>query len=115
MMRVLFPVLRTLVYAGLAWFMWRLVAIWAMSFDTNFKIVLPGWTIPIGGAIGVFGIMLTIICFFQFAIIGQGTFVHFDAPKKFVASGIYKYIRNPMYLGVLLIFTGYAFFYHSIS
>ena len=62
-----------------------------------------------------FGIVLTAICFFEFAIIGQGTFIHFDAPKKFVATGTYKYVRNPMYLGVLLIFIGYALLYHSIS
>jgi protein-S-isoprenylcysteine O-methyltransferase Ste14 len=95
--------------------MWRLVAEWAMTFDKDFNIVLPEWTIycavPVLGA----GIVLTVICLFQFATDGQGTFVHFDAPAKFVASGAYKYSRNPMYLGVLLIFSGYALLYHSVA
>jgi protein-S-isoprenylcysteine O-methyltransferase Ste14 len=114
-MRSLFQVIRTLIYAALVYFMWRFVAMWAMTFDTNFKITLPKWTIALGIPILVIGIVLTAICFFEFAIIGQGTFIHFDAPKKFVATGTYKYVRNPMYLGVLLIFIGYGFLYHSIS
>ena len=114
-MRILFPIIRTLVYATLVYFMWRFVAMWVMTFDTNLKIVLPEWTIALGIPILVIGIVITVICFFEFIFIGQGTFIHFDAPRKFVASGIYKHVRNPMYLGVLLIFIGYALLYHSIS
>jgi protein-S-isoprenylcysteine O-methyltransferase Ste14 len=47
--------------------------------------------------------------------VGEGTFIHFDAPKHFVAAGVYSIVRNPMYLGVLLIFLGYALCYHSIA
>ena len=114
-MRILFTLIRTLIYATLVYFMWRFVAMRAITFDTNFKIALPKWTIALGIPILVTGIVLAAICFFEFVFIGQGTFIHFDAPKKFVASGTYKYIRNPMYLGVLLIFIGYALLYHSIS
>lgn len=114
-MRILFPVIRTIIYITIVYFMWRFVALRAMTFDTNFKMALPKWTIALGIPIVVIGIVLTAICIFEFAAIGQGTFIHFDAPKKFVASGTYKYVRNPMYLGVLLIFIGYALLYHSVS
>ena len=70
--------------------MWRLVAMQVMTFDTRFKMALPGWTKVLAIPILVFGIVLTAICFFEFAVIGQGTFIHFDAPKKFVATGTYK-------------------------
>jgi protein-S-isoprenylcysteine O-methyltransferase Ste14 len=95
--------------------MWRFFATWAMTFDKGLKITLPNWTIALGIPILIFGILLTAICFCEFAIIGQGTFIHFDAPKKFVATGSYKYVRNPMYLGVLLIFIGYSLINNSIS
>jgi protein-S-isoprenylcysteine O-methyltransferase Ste14 len=95
--------------------MWRYVAMQTMTLDPKFNLALPGWVLFIGLPILIAGSLLTLICFFEFAIIGQGTFIHFDAPRKFVATGTYKYVRNPMYLGVLLIFVGYALIYHSLS
>jgi protein-S-isoprenylcysteine O-methyltransferase Ste14 len=88
---------------------------WVMRFDTNFMVALPGWTTVPGILILAIGIIFVAVCLFEFVFVGQGTFIHLDAPKKFVTSGIYKYTRNPMYLGVLLIFIGYALLHHSIS
>ena len=87
----------------------------AMTFDTKLKIALPKWTMAFGIPILIAGLVLAAICLFEFVFVGHGTFIHFDAPKKFVISGTYKYVRNPMYLGVLLMFIGYALLYHSLS
>ena len=37
----------------------------------------------------------------------------FDPPKKLVARGMYRYTRNPMYTGVLLILIGEALLFMS--
>ena len=42
----------------------------------------------------------------SFARIGRGTLAPFDETRKLVIAGLYKYVRNPMYIGVLLILLG---------
>ncbi len=52
-------------------------------------------------------------CLFDFALIGRGTPAPIDAPKNLVVHGVYRYVRNPMYLGILLIVTGWVIFFQS--
>jgi protein-S-isoprenylcysteine O-methyltransferase Ste14 len=44
----------------------------------------------------------------DFATFGRGTPLPIDAPSKLVVRGLYRYTRNPMYLGVLLVILGWA-------
>ncbi|MFY9570940.1 MAG: isoprenylcysteine carboxylmethyltransferase family protein, partial [Blastocatellia bacterium] len=37
----------------------------------------------------------------------------FDPPKKLVVRGLYKYVRNPMYVGVLSLVLGEALWFES--
>jgi protein-S-isoprenylcysteine O-methyltransferase Ste14 len=41
--------------------------------------------------------------FWGFALRGHGTPAPIAPPKKLVVVGLHRYVRNPMYLGVLLI------------
>ena len=45
--------------------------------------------------------------FWNFLIEGRGTPAPVDPPKELVAVGFYRYVRNPMYFGVLLILIGH--------
>ena len=45
--------------------------------------------------------------FWDFTIWGGGTPLPADPPKELVISGFYRYVRNPIYVGVLLIFLGH--------
>ncbi len=60
--------------------------------------------------IGVITIILALIpilhSFHLFKIIGNGTPVPIEPPKKLVVAGLYKYTRNPMYLSHIIIFLG---------
>ena len=115
-MRVTFPIIRTLAYAVLVFFMWRFVGMQALRFDAKLSFTFPGWTTAIGIPLLIAGVVLTTISLAEFALIGKGTFVHFDPPKEFIASGVYKFSRNPMYLGVLLIFIASGLiYYQSVS
>ena len=46
-------------------------------------------------------------CFWDFLVKGRGTPAPIDPPKELVVSGLYNYVRNPMYVGVLLVIVGH--------
>ena len=39
----------------------------------------------------------------SFARVGKGTLAPFDETQKLIVVGLYRYVRNPMYVGVILI------------
>jgi protein-S-isoprenylcysteine O-methyltransferase Ste14 len=50
----------------------------------------------------------------DFAVTGRGTLAPVDPPKTLVVRGWYRYVRNPMYVGVLLIVVGEAILFGSL-
>ena len=52
-------------------------------------------------------------CLWDFATFGRGTPAPIDAPKRLVVRGLYRYVRNPMYVGVLLVIAGWAVLFQS--
>lgn len=61
------------------------------------------------------GIIILFNCIFRFAVEGRGTLSPADPTKKLVIKGLYKFSRNPMYIGVVLILTGEAIFFNSFN
>ncbi|MEW6210946.1 MAG: isoprenylcysteine carboxylmethyltransferase family protein [Acidobacteriota bacterium] len=61
----------------------------------------------------LFGAAIYFWCLWDFATKGGGTPAPIDAPKRLVVHGLYKYVRNPMYIGVLLVIAGWAVFFQS--
>lgn len=47
-------------------------------------------------------------CLWDFAVTGRGTPAPIDPPKRLVVRGLYRHVRNPMYLGVLLVVAAWA-------
>ena len=45
-------------------------------------------------------------CIFEFARSGRGTLSPLDPPRQLVVRGLYRYVRNPMYLSVTVIVLG---------
>jgi len=52
-------------------------------------------------------------CVWDFATFGRGTPAPIDAPKDLVVRGLYRYGRNPMYVGVLCVILGWAALFRS--
>jgi protein-S-isoprenylcysteine O-methyltransferase Ste14 len=52
-------------------------------------------------------------CVWDFATFGRGTPAPIDAPRRLVVRGLYRYTRNPMYLGVLTVVLGWAVFFQT--
>ena len=61
------------------------------------------------------GLAILLYCIGLFAKKGKGTLSPADPTKKLVASGLYKFSRNPMYVGVMLMLIADAAFFSSIS
>jgi protein-S-isoprenylcysteine O-methyltransferase Ste14 len=61
----------------------------------------------------VSGAILAIWCIATFIVIGRGTPAPFDPPRRLVAVGPYRLVRNPMYIGAGLALAGAALFYGS--
>lgn len=53
------------------------------------------------------GSLMILRSFWDFTLKGRGTPVPSDPPKELVITGFYRYVRNPIYVGVLLIFLGH--------
>ncbi len=52
--------------------------------------------------------------FWNFVAQGRGTPAPVDPPKELVMTGFYRYVRNPMHVGVLAINIGYFLWFKSI-
>ena len=59
------------------------------------------------------GISIYLWCVWHFAVTGRGTPAPIDGPKRIVTLGLYRYVRNPMYVGVLLVIAGWSLFFGS--
>jgi protein-S-isoprenylcysteine O-methyltransferase Ste14 len=59
------------------------------------------------------GIVLLIACVREFYVTGRGTLAPWAPPATLVTAGLYKWSRNPMYVAVLLILSGWAIGFQS--
>jgi len=66
--------------------------------------------LPLAGGVAIY-----LVCVWQFAVNGRGTPAPFDPPKKLVVRGLYRWVRNPMYLGVLLVVLGEVILFRDLT
>jgi protein-S-isoprenylcysteine O-methyltransferase Ste14 len=109
MTRVL-AVLRTTLYMTGFVLVWWWVAMRVSAWD--WALLPPGVRAP-GVALMLLGAALGLWCGALFAWRGDGTPAPFDAPRQFVAVGPYRWVRNPMYVGGLLLLIGFALWLRS--
>ena len=86
-------------------------------------VLIPQWLLSPAGARGslalgisrylgllliLAGVLIYLRCAWDFTFAGRGTPAPIDPPKDLVVQGLYKYVRNPMYVGVLSTVIGQA-------
>ncbi len=59
------------------------------------------------------GALTYLWCAWDFTFTGRGTPAPIDPPKELVVKGLYRYVRNPMYVGITLILLGEALLFES--
>lgn len=95
-------------------------AFWTIAFPGFFAGYVPWrwfgvsrvdlrWTNPLhlfGVLLIALGAILLLTCIYEFAARGRGTLSPVDPARELVVQGLYRYVRNPMYLSVLTIVAG---------
>jgi protein-S-isoprenylcysteine O-methyltransferase Ste14 len=61
------------------------------------------------------GVILLAACIWEFATRGRGTLSPLDPPRQLVVRGLYRYVRNPMYLSVTAIVLGEVLLTRSMA
>ncbi len=78
------------------------------------SISYPPWTLIPALILLAPGVILVLWTWIQF-IRARGTPVPLNPPQELITSGLYAYSRNPMVLGIFLIFFGSAIWMGSLS
>lgn len=75
------------------------------------------WSIlnVIGLCLMLIGLSILLSCILRFATEGKGTISPLDPTKNLVAKGLYRYSRNPMYLGAMTLLIGETLFSSSLA
>jgi protein-S-isoprenylcysteine O-methyltransferase Ste14 len=79
------------------------------------------WTIPskinliLGITVGGIGLTVMFFTISSFIRIGKGTLAPWTPTKKLVVVGLYRYVRNPMILGVFAVLLGEATVFSSLQ
>jgi protein-S-isoprenylcysteine O-methyltransferase Ste14 len=91
-------------------------------------VLIPRWLLAAGpeghraalGALHYLGLLPILLgaagylrCAWDFATAGRGTPAPLDPPKALVVRGLYRVVRNPMYVAVLLVLFGEALLFGS--
>jgi protein-S-isoprenylcysteine O-methyltransferase Ste14 len=92
--------------AGFFW-LWAWIALSLQPLD-RYLGALPEGSTTAGVVLVAAGAWLAGWCVIAFVVRGRGTPAPFDPPRQFVATGPYRVVRNPMYVGGVLLLLGFG-------
>lgn len=107
--------------------LFRAVA-WAMVLPGTVTVVVPylivfvwrpaqiskwEWHLAPAVVLILIGAGILLYCIGSFAVVGRGTLSAVDPPRHLVVRGLYHYVRNPMYVGIVTILLGEAGLFKS--
>jgi protein-S-isoprenylcysteine O-methyltransferase Ste14 len=100
--------------------------VYILLFPGLLMVILPIWLIGRDSALFSFGVLrwlavplwlagavVGLWCAWDITTKGRGAPIPIDPPRELVVSGLYRHVRNPIYLGALAIYVGYAFWHPS--
>ena len=90
------------------------VAVLVPLLITRGSMMSVGWLSLPGLLLLVVGLLIYCWCVWDFATFGRGTPAPIDAPKHLVVRGLYRHMRNPMYVSVLLVIFGWGVLYADL-
>jgi protein-S-isoprenylcysteine O-methyltransferase Ste14 len=115
MLQQAFVAVRGVLYACGFVLLWAWLAVSVRPFDARIPFTVSPLLGPVGVVVALLGALLAAWCIAAFIAKGRGTPAPFDPPREFVATGPYRYVRNPMYLGGLGVLLGAGLYLASPS
>jgi protein-S-isoprenylcysteine O-methyltransferase Ste14 len=85
----------------------------ALMADRFWPFTLPRPLEPLAWPLVILGAFLILAAEFSFLFVGRATGAPGNPPRKLVATGLYRWARNPIYLGDAALLFGVACFYGS--
>ena len=73
----------------------------------------PLWQMVLAVVFIVMGLIPLLESILRFVRVGRGTLMPLVPTEHLVVSGLYRYVRNPMYVGVLTVLAGEALLFQS--
>ena len=61
------------------------------------------------------GVVIYVLCSGSFVFIGKGTPIPFTPTKELIVTGLYRFVRNPLYISGVLVLTGEAILFQSMG
>jgi protein-S-isoprenylcysteine O-methyltransferase Ste14 len=84
-------------------------------FVTHWRLpISSAWTFA-GAALTLIALAMLIECFARFALKGLGTPAPIAPTQHLVVTGLYRFVRNPMYVAVLGLILGQALMFQSAT
>ncbi len=84
---------------------------------TGWTVSSPGWpqmvAIPLAAVLIGFGLIVLLDSFSRFALQGMGTPTPLLPTNQLIVTGLYRHVRNPMYVAVLSLIGGQALLFGS--
>lgn len=108
-----FALVRAIVVAAI------FVSIWTWFFPRWFAMgkgvaLVPRWSVA-AVVLMVIGGTIMVKCVWDFAWSGRGTPMPLDPPRRLVVNGFYRFVRNPMYVGMGVFLIGEALLLPAIT
>lgn len=61
------------------------------------------------------GVVIYVLCSGSFVFIGKGTPIPFTPTKELIVTGLFRFVRNPLYISGVLVLTGEAILFQSMG
>lgn len=89
--------------------------VWIPLWITRFRVPAdePGWQMALSAVLLLAGVAPGLESVWRFIVFGWGTLVPTAPTEHLVVSGFYRYVRNPMYVGVLMALAGEILLFRS--
>ena len=92
-----------------------IAVVYAPLWITHFRIPAgePWWQMALAGVLIAAGLAPGLESIWRFVAVGLGTLMPKVPTERLVASGFYRHVRNPMYVGVLVALAGELILFRS--
>ena len=63
----------------------------------------------------IIGVAIYVSCSVSFVFVGKGSPIQFTPTKRLIVTGLYRFVRNPLYIAGVLVLSGEALLFPNLS